>query len=399
MPGDTIPSRLDPITMAQDLLKRPNTYYPILNPATGLWYPCSPLRVWSIWSRRKPTKKKNAGPPMEELIQQHKIFFPAEMKTPYYYETKEDLLRAIDEKTGPRDGKGRPLLRNDLPDVDFWIGKPIAHGRPSYKTFVAESSDVRRPLSSWIASSNDPKPDDELQTIAGERQGVGTDAIMKIFGEKVFDFPKPPGLITRLLQSATSDDDIVLDFFAGSGTTGEATLRMNDADDGDRRFILVSNAENTAESPERNLCRDVCAERIRRAITGSTTTAAVPGDFAYLRARRVPWDDVVYDLAPEVVWTMVQLRYDRPLLPFAAANPVQVSFPADTDPEAPAVVYVPSIDDAAVDELRDIATRHMVVAYCAVPDLLRDRLGLAAVAIKQVPDRLLADFPRVVAGL
>ena len=54
---------------------------------------------------------------------------------------------------------------------------------------------------------------------------------------------------------------------------------------------------------------------------------------------------------------------------------------------------------SAVDQLRDIATRHMMVGYCAVPDLLRDRLGLAAVAIEQIPDRLLADFPRVVAGL
>ena len=78
---------------------------------------------------------------------------------------------------------------------------------------------------------------------------------------------------------------------------------------------------------------------------------------------------------------------------------VEVNRGARAYGEAPAVAYVPILDDAAVLALTRLTSRHMVVAYCATPDLLRDRLALPGVAIEQAPDRLLAEFPRIVAGL
>lgn len=74
-----------------------------------------------------------------------------------------------------------------------------------------------------------------------------------------FPYPKPLYLIEKCLQIGTNSSDIVLDFFAGSGTTGHAVMRTNAKDKGHRRFILCTNNEN-------NICRNVTYERIKRVI-------------------------------------------------------------------------------------------------------------------------------------
>jgi len=397
--GDNKPSRLDPITMAQDYINRENTYYPMQNPVTGLWYPCSPFRVWSIWSKQKPTKKKNAGPPIEQLISDGRIYFPAEKFAPLIYNTIQELIDAIEAGRGPVDGKRRPLLRLDLPDLASWVGRPIAHGRPSLKTFVEGEQLIERPVSSWIASAADEKTGDDFVEIVGERQGVGTDAIMSLFGDKVFTFPKPPNLISRLVSRVSSGNDIVLDFFAGSGTTGAAVLAANEDDDEDRRFILVSNTEATPDEPTKNLCRDVCAERIRRTLAGNSKKKPLPGDFAYLRTKRLAWDDVIYDLEPAAIWTLLLLRQDRPLTTFDPVAPVQVSRPAADQPEDSIMAYVPRPDDEAMIALRALAAEGALVVFTPVPGRVRDALAMPGVPIEIVPDRLLAEFPRIVAGL
>jgi adenine-specific DNA-methyltransferase len=81
-----------------------------------------------------------------------------------------------------------------------------------------------------------------------------------------FDTPKPTRLINRMLLIGTtvSKGDIVLDFFAGSGTTAHAVLDLNRQDGGNRRFILVQIPEPTG-GPEFATIADICKERIRRA--------------------------------------------------------------------------------------------------------------------------------------
>ena len=76
---------------------------------------------------------------------------------------------------------------------------------------------------------------------------------------KAFDFPKPPELISYFLQMITGENDIILDSFAGSGTTAHAVLNMNKADGGHRKFILVEMMDY-ADS--------ITAERVKRVIQG-----------------------------------------------------------------------------------------------------------------------------------
>ncbi len=96
-------------------------------------------------------------------------------------------------------------------------------------------------------------------------RGVGTsssakDELFDIFGNReIFDTPKPIKLIQELIRVSTTKTSIVLDVFAGSGTTGHAVMKLNAEDNGNRRYILCTNNEN-------NICRDVTYERIKRVI-------------------------------------------------------------------------------------------------------------------------------------
>ena len=95
-------------------------------------------------------------------------------------------------------------------------------------------------------------------------------------GKAVFVYPKPTRLLKRIFQLAASPDSIILDSFAGSGTTAHAVLNMNKADGGHRRFILVEMMDY-AES--------ITAERVRRVISGygegKHAVEGTGGDFSY----------------------------------------------------------------------------------------------------------------------
>ena len=95
-------------------------------------------------------------------------------------------------------------------------------------------------------------------------------------GSSVFDTPKPPRLLERILQIATDKDSIILDSFAGSGTTGHAVLNMNKADGGHRKFILVEMMD---------YAETITAERVRRVIdgygAGKNAVDGTGGDFTF----------------------------------------------------------------------------------------------------------------------
>ena len=89
--------------------------------------------------------------------------------------------------------------------------------------------------------------------------GNGTAVLKQVFGSKVFNNPKPIHLLADLIGLATEQDDIVLDSFAGSGTTAHAVLALNREDGGNGKFILIE-CEDYADS--------ITAERVRRVING-----------------------------------------------------------------------------------------------------------------------------------
>lgn len=103
----------------------------------------------------------------------------------------------------------------------------------------------------------------------------GTKEINALIGDNVFNFPKPSKLIKHLLDMATHEtkekSDIILDFFAGSSSTAQAVLDLNQVDGGNRRFIMVQLPEQTSKKSEAyqagyQSIADIAKERIRRVI-------------------------------------------------------------------------------------------------------------------------------------
>jgi adenine-specific DNA-methyltransferase len=107
----------------------------------------------------------------------------------------------------------------------------------------------------------------------------GTAALKKLGLE--FSFAKPVGLISHLIEITNKKDPLVLDFFAGSGTTGQAVIELNALDNGNRRFILVTNNEE-------NICTEVCYPRIKKIMKGyvdktGQKTLGLGGSLRYFR--------------------------------------------------------------------------------------------------------------------
>lgn len=88
----------------------------------------------------------------------------------------------------------------------------------------------------------------------------------------VFSFSKPKELIKYLISITDKDRDItIVDFFAGSGTTGQAVMELNSEDDGNRRFILCTNnkeIDNNGNVIKHKICTDICYPRLKKVIKG-----------------------------------------------------------------------------------------------------------------------------------
>ena len=150
-----------------------------------------------------------------------------------------------------------------LADNRILFGK-TGNSKPQYKRFLSEAqSKGQNPFTVWT----------HLNTATG-----ATKELMQIFGEKVFDTPKPAELVEYILTIAAHPNAIILDSFAGSGTTAHAVLNLNKRDGGNRRFVCVELMDYAEQTT---------AERIRRVINGygskPETQGGTGGGFAFYR--------------------------------------------------------------------------------------------------------------------
>ncbi len=154
----------------------------------------------------------------------------------------------------------------------FWIKSD----KFSIRTIYSDEKESNiSPKSLIFTNNNNP-----LVAVSRYNEKVGTNEnaskeVEEILNGKYFEYPKPVSLIKYLISliydygvEAYRDDLIILDFFAGSGTTGQAVLEMNKADGGNRQFILCTNNEKTDTTPN-GIAYDVTSKRLKRVMTGS----------------------------------------------------------------------------------------------------------------------------------
>ena len=179
---------------------------------------------------------------------------------PIYFDPKTGQVSAVKKlpvEILPIDPTGQQRIWRRSKDVidqmfkagDLWVKKQTKNGYQVYYKFRG-GLEGQTPQSIWY----------DAEFSASE---YGTSTLDKILGKReMFQYPKSPFAVMKSILSGTNDKDaIVLDFFAGSGTTGQAVLELNKQDGGGRRFILCTNNEN-------NICDEVCYPRVKKVITG-----------------------------------------------------------------------------------------------------------------------------------
>lgn len=180
-----------------------------------------------------------------------------------------------------------------LADNRIVFGK-TGKGKPQLKRFLSDAQNKgATPKSLW----------DDCGTATD-----GTKELQNIFGEKIFDTPKPTLFIKKIIDLAGDKNALILDFFAGSGTTGQAVVDLNKEDGGNRHFILCTNDDSS-------ICSNVTYPRIKTVITGkredgSTYSDGLPANLKYYKTDFVAKDsEEIYDDLLEHIEEMIQLQY------------------------------------------------------------------------------------------
>ena len=316
---------------------------------------------------------------MEEMIKAGQVWFPSDQKIECFH-SLEQLLKAVDAKAIPYSGTS-PLLTRDTPDLNEWVGRKIGFGRPRLKKFKDGLKNESQPISSWLTPRQEEITSDKSSNmpIVGTTE-EGSRILKELMGDKAFPYPKPLSLIQGLLAQAARPGDTILDFFAGSGTTAHAVLNLNALDGGNRKFILCSSTEATEKEPEKNLCRDVCAERIKRVI--QSDPALAQNSFAYLQLDKIAPGDAPFESDCAQAFQLLTLRLGKVARPVPAADR-GVKILLQSSAEGSLTVLVHSLTAATLDALvalplHPASARHgHLRVYSNRPDTVREHLQRA----------------------
>lgn len=302
----------------------------------------------------------------------------------YYGEGRYPIVcpsgRIID---GPPAGRYWVVSRSRLDKLNadnrIWWGKG-GNNIPALKRFLSEVKQGVVPQTLWTYDAVGHTQDAKKQL---------NEILPKERNEDVFSTPKPLQLMDRILRLATKPGDLVLDFFAGSGTLAQAILQLNKEDGGERRFILVSSTEATESEPDKNLCRDVCAARVSSAVKGYTSAKGelvegLGGSFAYVRARHIPTHRIEERLDDGLVWSYIQMKHHHSLTELGSMASVSVR-------DGQTLIYLPTTTAKMRAALRELLTLHpQAMVYTWTPTALAGMVNENN--LREIPADLMRGF-------
>ena len=408
-----------PVTYKQ----RPNNFYPLHNSARNVWYPCNPARCWGFGLKER---MKNGGGrgvrgmTMEGLIKGGQVLWPQRDKT-VLYKSESELLSALGRGEAPANlrlylsldrvfaeidrGEAPEKLREYIPPPSFWVGKKIGFGSPQLKQFKRDVKRGDKPVSTWFAPSSlkaeelaPLKNGMEVELLRCGYTQEGTRLLSEMIGNRDFSFPKPMSLVKALVKSATDANagDIVMDFFAGSGTTGHAVMDLNEEDGGNRRFVLVSSTESTKEAPRRNICLDIAAKRLSAAVNGyeyyasgdggKKTVAGLGGGFAYFRTARITRRRVRDEICDAQIWIALQMLHFPDIIPWEKG--AKMAFHESAKRR---VFYLASSDKATLRKTNERLRRGKNTVYTWQPGIAAASLR-RGVKVERIPEFILCRY-------
>ena len=305
---------------------------------------------------------------------------------PFFFnqETGELIVGGNDEKTPDGFIRIEPMKSKDVQGTWRW-GQDTANAQKTYIHPRYMPNKQQWSLFEWeyLNERGAAKPTTlwDFKDVNSER---GTEVFIKYLGFKKEDFPnpKPVGTIQRILQIATAGDDIILDSFAGSGTTAHAVLNMNKADGGHRKFILVEMMDY-ADS--------ITAERVKRVIRsygeGKNAVEGTGGNFSFydLGEPLLVGDCLNEAVAPEKIQEYIWfMETKQPYAPPSGGNPYYLGKHNSTgyyfyyEPQRVTV-----LDYAFLSTITEKADGTVIYAdRCSISE---DKLAKMGVTFKKIP--------------
>ena len=220
--------------------------------------------------------------------------------TIYYNEkTKEAVIKDEYDRGNNRFGnfdrslisKGytpiRPGIRNNVQYPWNWVS---ARFLEEYKQELVFQKNRQGVLSVYHKNRATGATKDTTIKRFDTRQ-YGNQVLTEILGEKIFDYPKSVDMMEWVVSKHKNKSALVLDFFAGSGTTGHAVVKLNSKDGGNRRFILCTNNEDN-NGGGKKIATDICYPRIKKVIEGYSDVEGIPSNLFYYQTDLVDIEQI-----------------------------------------------------------------------------------------------------------
>lgn len=246
------------------------------------------------WYKSLPSNHPARNHSHYNCIDENGIYFPSDISWPGGGGPKYEVLHPITNK--PVRVPNRGWVYPTKERMDEVIAQNLVHFGKDEASVPCKKT--------YLANNESSTP----YSVLYKDGRAATKRLRVLMGKSIFQNPKDEEIIKRIISISSTESSTILDFFAGSGTTGQSVLELNAEDGGNRKFILCTNNEN-------NICEEVTYQRLKTVITGlradeSQYSDGLPSNLKYYKTDFIPKDsEELYDNLLDHTIEMIQLQF------------------------------------------------------------------------------------------